>query len=196
MKHTNFCLFVNFCLFALLSGAFSQLHAQGDDAAGQKAWMAYMTPGPVHQMVAKSDGDWKADVTMWMAPGAQPTKSSADCTNKMILGGRYQESKYKGTMMGMPFEGMGLMAYDNAKKIFISSWVDNMGTGMMNLEGKWDDNSKSITFLGKSVDPMTGKDMDIRQVLKIIDDNTQELDMYVPMNGQDFKTMEIKLTRK
>ena len=43
---------------------------------------------------------------------------------------------------------------------------------------------------------MTGKDMAIRQVLKIIDDNTQELDMYMPMNGQDFKTMEIRLTRK
>src|SRR5882757_11212726 len=190
MKHTNFCL------FALLLGAFSQLHAQGDQEAAQKAWMAYMTPGPIHQMVAKSDGNWKADVTMWMAPGAEPTKNTAECTNKMILGGRYQETKYTGTMMGMPFEGMGLMAYDNAKKVFISSWVDNMGTGMMNLEGKWDDNSKSITFLGKSVDPTTGKEMDIRQVLKIIDDNAQQLDMYMQMNGQEFKTMEIKLTRK
>src|SRR5882757_11342817 len=196
MKYTNFCLFANFCLLALLSGAFSQLHAQGNDTAGQKAWMAYMTPGTVHQMVAKSDGDWKADVTMWMSPGAPPTKSAASCTNKMILGGRYQETKYTGTMMGMPFEGMGLLAYDNAKKVFISSWVDNMGTGMMNLEGKWDDNSKSITFLGKSVDPTTGKEMDIRQVLKIIDDNAQQLDMYMQMNGQEFKTMEIKLTRK
>ncbi|HEX9510261.1 MAG TPA: DUF1579 domain-containing protein [Puia sp.] len=189
MKYTNFCL------FALLLGAFSQLRAQGDDAA-QKAWMAYMTPGPVHKMVAKSDGEWKADLTMWMAPGAAPTTSTASCTNKMILGGRYQESKYTGTFMGMPFEGVGMLAYDNAKKVFVSSWVDNMGTGMMTLEGPWDDNSKSVTLLGKSVDPMTGKDMNVRQVFKIIDDNAQQLDMYMQMNGQEFKTMEIKLTRK
>jgi hypothetical protein len=190
MKHTN-C-----CLFALLLGAFCQLHAQGDQDAGQKAWMAYMTPGPIHQMIAKSDGDWKGDVSMWMAPGAPPTKSTADCTNKMIMGGRYQESKYKGTMMGMPFEGMGLMAYDNARKVFLSSWIDNMGTGMMNMEGVWDDNTKSITFTGKSVDPMTGKDMDFKEVFKLIDDNTQEMAMYTQMNGQEFKTMEIRLTRK
>ena len=187
--------YINFCLLALLLGAFSQLQAQGD-AAGQKAWMAYMTPGPIHQMLAKSDGDWKADVTIWMAPGAPPTTNTATCTNKMILGGRYQETKYSGSMMGMPFEGMGLLAYDNAKKVFITSWIDNMGTGIMTLEGPWDDNSKSITFLGKSVDPMTGKDMNVRQVFKIIDDNSQELEMYTLMNGQDFKTMEIKLTRK
>jgi hypothetical protein len=71
-----------------------------------------------------------------------------------------------------------------------------MGTGMMNLEGPWDDNSKSITLLGKSVDPMTGKDMNVRQVLKMIDDNTQQMEMYMQMNGQEFKTMEIRLTRK
>ena len=188
MKHT-YC-----CLLAMLLLAFSQLKAQTE--AEQKAWMAYMTPGTVHQMVAKSDGDWKADVSMWMAPGAPATKSTATCTNKMILGGRYQETKYTGTMMGMPFEGRGLLAYDNAKKVFISTWVDNMGTGLMTLEGPWDDNTKSINFTGKSVDPTTGKDMNIREVFKWIDDNNQQMEMYMQMNGQEVKTMEIKLARK
>ena len=188
MKHTN-C-----CLLAILLLAFSQLSAQTE--AEQKAWMAYMTPSPVHKMVAKSDGDWKADITMWMAPGAQPTTSTASCTNKMILGGRYQESKYTGTFMGMPFEGVGMLAYDNAKKIFITSWVDNMGTGMMTLQGPWDENTKSISFTGKSVDPTTGKDINVRQVFKLISDDSQQLDMYMEMNGQEFKTMEIKLARK
>lgn len=189
MKHANFCC------FALLLGLLSiKVTAQTD--AEQKAWTAYMTPGPVHKMVAKSDGDWKADITMWMAPGATPTTSTASCTNTMILGGRYQESKYTGTFMGMPFEGKGILAYDNAKKVFISSWVDNMGTGMMTLEGPWDDNTKSVTFVGKSVDPMTGKDMNVRQVFKWISDDSQQLEMYMEANGQEFKTMEIKLSRK
>jgi len=188
MKHTN-C-----CLLAILLLAYSQAYTQTE--AEQKAWMAYMTPGTVHQMVAKSDGDWNADVTMWMSPGAAPTKSTAACTNKMILGGRYQETKYTGTMMGMPFEGMGLLAYDNAKKVFITTWIDNMGTGLMHLEGPWDESTRSINFTGKSVDPTTGKDMDVRQVFKWIDDNNQQLEMYMQMNGQEVKTMEIKLTRK
>jgi Protein of unknown function (DUF1579) len=189
MKRTNYCLLL------LLFSPFSPTRAQGQ-ADAQKAWVTYMTPGPIHKMIAASDGDWKAEMSMWESPGSAPTTSIASCTNKMILGGRYQESKITGTFMGMPFEGMGTLAYDNAKKVFISSWIDNMGTGMMNLQGSWDAGTKSITFLGKMTDPMSGKDMPYREVFKMIDDNTQQMDMYAQMNGQEFKTMEIKLTRK
>ena len=31
--------------------------------------------------------------------------------------------------MGMPFNGLSLEGYDNAKKEFTSIWIDNMGTG-------------------------------------------------------------------
>jgi len=37
--------------------------------------------------------------------------------------------------------------------------------------------------------------MDVRQVFKWIDDNSQQMEMYMQMNGQEVKTMEIKLTR-
>ena len=67
--------------------------------------MDYMTPGSVHQMLAKSDGEWTAETTLWAAPGAPPTKSTGTAVNRMILGGRYQESKNTGNFMGMPFEG-------------------------------------------------------------------------------------------
>jgi Protein of unknown function (DUF1579) len=46
----------------------------------------------------------------------------------MILGGRYQQSTTKGSFNNMPFEGISLLGYDNAKKVFMNSWVDNMGT--------------------------------------------------------------------
>ncbi|PWV50547.1 DUF1579 domain-containing protein [Chitinophaga sp. S165] len=165
-------------------------------SAEEKAWMDYMTPGDIHQMIAKSDGEWSFNMQMWMKPDAPPTTSTGTTVNKMILGGRYQESVHKSTMMGMPFEGHGLLAYDNAKKIFQSSWVDNMGTGIMNTEGTWDDATKSITFTGKTVDPMTGKDMGIKEIFKIVDDNNHVMEMYMVNDGKEFKTMEIKFTRK
>ncbi len=171
------------------------LYAQQDEAA-QKAWMEYMTPGSMHKMMALANGEWKTDLTVWMAPGAPPTKETGACTNKMILGGRYQESLHTSTFGGQPFEGIGTLAYDNAKKVFISSWIDNMGTGIMLLEGKWDDATRSINFTGKSTDPASGKDIPVRETLKWIDDNHHFLEMYMMMNGTEFKTMEIKLTRK
>ncbi len=182
-----------FCAVLCLT-AFTKLQSQ-DDAA-MKAWQNYMTPGDVHKMLATSDGTWNEDITMWMAPGMAPTKSTSIAENKMILGGRYQQSTHKGTFNGMPFEGISLLGYDNAKKIFVSSWVDNMGTGIMQMQGNWDPATKTILFTGSSVDPMTGKDMAVKQTFSLIDKDTQKMEMYMMQNGKEFKTMEIKLTRK
>lgn len=166
------------------------------DAAEQKAWMEYMTPGSVHEMLAKSNGEWNADITMWMSPEGPPSKSTATVMNSMILGGRYQQSMHKGEFMGLPFEGISTLAYDNSKKMFINTWVDNMGTGIMFMQGPWDDATKSVTLTGNQVDPMTGKDMQVREVFKIVDDKTQMLDMYMTKDGREMKTMEIIYTKK
>jgi hypothetical protein len=160
-----------------------------------KAWTDYMTPGDVHKMIAKWDGKWKEDVTMWMQPGAPPAKSTSTCVNKMVMGGRYQQSVHTGNMMGQPFEGMGTLAWDNAKKILITTWIDNMGTGIMYMEGAWDAASKSATFKGKTVDPSTGKDMNVKEVLTVVNDDTHKLEMFMTQDGQEFKTMEIMFTR-
>ncbi len=168
-----------------------------DSATMMKNWMAYMTPGEVHKMMASWNGTWNGDITMWQTPGAPAQKSKGTTINKMMLGGRYQVSNHTGNMMGMPFEGMGTLAYDNDKKIFISTWIDNMGTGLMKMEGPWDETSKTITLTGTGVDPTTGKDMAEKETFKIIDEKTQLMEMYGPgPDGKEFKMMEIKFTRK
>jgi hypothetical protein len=164
-------------------------------AEEQKAWMDYMTPGAIHKMLAKSTGEWKEEVTTWMKQDAPPMKSSATAKNEMIMGGRYLQTTHKGSFAGMPFEGVGIIAYDNAAKKFITTWIDNFGTGLMTLEGKWDNKNQSIEFKGKAIDPITGKDMDVREVFKLIDDNNQVVEMYTNQNGKEYKSMEIKFTR-
>ena len=183
-----------FICTALCITAFAKLHAQ-DDAA-MKAWQNYMTPGDVHKMLATSDGTWNEDITMWMAPGVPATKSTATAENKMILGGRYQQSTTKGTFNNMPFEGISTLGYDNAKKVFMNSWVDNMGTGIMQMQGTWDPAAKTINFKGTSVDPTTGKDMNVRETFTLVDNNTQMMTMYnTVQDGKEYKSMEIKFTR-
>lgn len=169
-----------------------------DSAAMMKAWQEDMTPGPQHVMIAKWDGTWDAETTMWMAPGAPPETSKATSVNKMMLGGRYQTTNFKGNFMGMPYEGHGMMGYDNAKEVFTSTWLDNMSTSPMKMEGTWDDAAKSINFKGKMLCSANGKEMDMREVYKIVDDNTQIMEMYGPdmQTGKEYKHMEIKFTRK
>jgi hypothetical protein len=184
-----------FILFSLLSTVcILKLAAQAD--AEMKAWQDYMTPGEIHKMLALSDGEWNEEITMWMDPAAPASKYTAIAKNEMIMGGRYQLSKTKGEMMGIPFEGMSLVGYDNAKKIFTSVWIDNFGTGITTMEGPWDETTKSITFTGKMVDPATGKEAWVKQVIKFIDNDTQQMEMFDKKNGTETKTMEIKFTRK
>ena len=184
--------FVSLALAAVVS-SFSSL-AQGND--DMKAMMDYATPGNNHKMLAKMEGTWAATVTFWMQPGAAPMTSTATAVNEMILGGRYLQSRNTGTMMGQPFEGMGITGYDNAKKVFIASWIDNFGTGILLMTGKWDDATKAIVFTGTEVDPASGKEFSYRQVVRNPDDNTQIMEMYANMGGKEFKNMEIKYTRK
>lgn len=169
-----------------------------DSATQMKNWMEYATIGEPHKMLAKSNGTWNGEVTMWMAPGTPPMTSTATMTNKMIMDGRYQVSETKGNMMGQPFNGIGTTGYDNHKKVYMATWIDNLGTGMLKMEGPWDEATKSITLTGKMIDPMTGRECDFKEVYKMIDDNNQLMEMYGPdpKTGKQFKTMEIKLTRK
>jgi len=182
-------------LFAACAFATAASAQQMDQEAAMKAWQDYMTPGDVHKMLAKSDGKWTHQSTMWMDPSAPPMKSSGTCMNKMIMGGRYQLSNYTGTMMGKPFEGMGLLGYDNKKQTFTSTWIDNMGTGTMTMEGTWDDATKTISFKGTCVDPMSGQDMPVREEFTIVDDNHHKMEMYQTMGGKENKMMEIVFTR-
>jgi hypothetical protein len=169
-----------------------------DSAMMEKAWKESMALGEPHKMLAKSSGTWTGDVTMWMANGAPPMKSTSTTVNTMIFGGLYQQSKHTGNMMGAPFEGISTMGYDNTKKEYFSTWIDNMGTGILVSTGSWDDATKSLNLSGTMKNPANGLDCTMREVFKIVDDNNQILEMYGPdpQTGKEFKTMEIKYTRK
>lgn len=168
-----------------------------DSATAMKNWTIFMTPGDMQKMIVSWDGKWNTEISSWMSPDAPPEKSTGTSINKSVLGGRYQESVHTSTMMGMPFEGHGTLGYDNAKKTFVSSWIDNFGTGIIKLEGSWDAATKSITMKGMCTDPSSGKDCEMKEIFKVVDDNTHVMEMYGPnpKDGKEMKMMEMKFSR-
>src|SRR5688572_4659710 len=172
--------------------------AQLDSATMMKNWMNYMTPGKEHRWLSDAVGNWVVEMSMWTSPTTDPVKSMGTTTNTMILGGRYQQSNHKGEVMGQPFEGQSTIGFDNAKKVFVTTWIDNMGTGIMIGEGPWDEKTKTVNIKGTMIDPMTGKPCDFREVFKVVDNDHQVMEMYGPdpVTGKEFKTMEVKYTRK
>ena len=161
-----------------------------------KAWTEYMTPGPMHELLSKGAGEWTSDIKMWMDPSQPPTESSGVSEIKSILGGRYFEGTHTSDFNGMEMHGREISGYDNAKKKFFSTWIDNFGTGVMYLEGTYDEGTQTFTYTGNSVDPMTGQDVPVKETIKRIDDDHHHMEMFMTNNGEEFKTMEIDFTRK
>lgn len=160
-----------------------------------KAWMEYMTPGPMHEMMSKNVGSWKTVTTFWNYPGVEPSTTEGTAEMESILGGRYFKTVHKSMVMGMPMEGWSIDAYDNGKKEFISIWIDNMGSGVAISRGTYDEKTATHHHTGIMYDSMAGEDTEFRSVIKQVNENKMVFDMYGKYNGQEFKMMEMVYTR-
>ncbi len=159
-----------------------------------------------HKLLSSLDGNWDYSIKFWMNPdpNAKPQESKGTATRKSIMGGRYvmmdvsgkmQMPGEDGKMKDMMFKGMGMEGYDNVKKKFVASWIDNMGTGIEFSEGTYDPATRSFTYTSE-MEPVPGMKTAIREVIKIADNNHMSLEWYENQGGQEKKTMEINYTKK
>ena len=98
-------------------------------------------PGENHKLLAGMAGNWTYTVKMWMDPTAKSQESKGTATRKAIMDGRFFVAEHSGKfqmpgadgkMKEMNFKGMAIEGYDNVKKKFVVSWIDNMGTMILN----------------------------------------------------------------
>jgi Protein of unknown function (DUF1579) len=170
-----------------------------DSAMEQKAMMEAGALGEPHKMLAKSNGVWTAEMTYYMGIGdTAGGKMTGTQVTTSILGGHFQQSKFTGSFMGMPYEGISTVGYDNTSKEYVSTWMENMNTSIMTMRGTWDNASNSLNLTGKQKNYANGIECTMRETYKFVDDNNHVLEMYGPDNktGKEYKMMTIKYTRK
>jgi len=158
-----------------------------------------------HRLLSSLDGNWNFTIKTWMNPdpNAKPQESKGTATRKTVMGGRYvmmdvngrmQMPGEDGKMKDVQFKGMGLEGYDNMKKKFVSSWIDNIGTGIQSSEGTYDPATKTLTYTSE-MESLPGMKSQTRELIKIADNNHMTLEWYENHGGQEKKTMEINYTR-
>ncbi len=189
------------CLFALTAAAQHDHAAHGQQPAGANAMMDMMTkagtPGDAHKKLDGMVGTWDTKIQFWMMPGTPPMASTGTSTNQWIMGGRYLEQRFKGDMAGMPFEGVGYTGYDNVKKQYWGTWMDNMSTSMMTSTGSASADGKAWEFTATMSDPMTGKDSTAKEKITVTDADHHTMEMWVSgPDGKMFKNLEINYSRK
>jgi hypothetical protein len=168
-----------------------------DEKAMMEAWQLAAAPGTQHKALAGLEGTWTAKVKTWMSPAAPPSESEGTSENRMALGGRFLEQRYRGSFMGQPFNGVGYTGYDNVKKKYVSTWMDSMGTTIMVTEGTADGGGKIITTTGTVADALTKKTVTIKAVTTLVDADHTTYEMWGPdPAGKVYKTLEIRYVRK
>jgi hypothetical protein len=196
--------FIILCTTFLSSISFSQDPSSGDKKMPSEKemmarWKDSMTPGVMHKKLGIFVGSWNVEVKVWInGPDSLPTISKGTARYSLMYGGRYLKQEFKGEMMGQPFIGTGYTAYDNMKKKYTGTWIDNMGTAISTMEGTMDNGRKTLILWGKMDEPMTGEmNKDVKYVLHIINKNKHVFASYYEASGDSKEpTLQITYTRK
>lgn len=174
-------------------------HGEGqmaDHDAMMKMWEKLAQPGPQHARFKDLVGKWKTVSKHWEPGVSEPQVTYGTASYTLVLDGRYLEEIHHGEHMGKPFEGRGFTGYDNVKQKYVMSWIDNAGTGIMSMEGDYDQATKTMTTQTEFLLPGAGA-MKMRMVEREVSDNERVLEMYSTMPGvpKEMKSMEITYTR-
>lgn len=188
-----------FGVLALVVVAVATPAVGGEEAAApdMEAMMKLAQPGEHHEHMAQLVGTWKSHGRFWMQPGAPPQEADGSAEITPMLGGRFFHTRFKGAFMGMPFEGIGIDGFDNAKGKHIGMWVDSMGTMMMTAEGECEDGGKILRMVSEFDDPMSGARLKMKQVTTRVSNDELKYEAFMSgPDGQEFKAMEIVYTRQ
>jgi hypothetical protein len=116
---------------------------------GAKKWTS---PSAAHDRLKEFVGKWDLTATMMGRPAG---KSKAEFVS--ILGGRFVKQEFDGQLMGMAYQGLGLIGYDNFKQAYVSTWIDSTNTYKLDSQGKFDQSGKALIFYGTMDEYLTGE---------------------------------------
>jgi Protein of unknown function (DUF1579) len=162
-------------------------------------------PGPNHKIFEKLAGDWKLQTKMWMDPSMPAMESEGTATSKLIMDKRFISEDVTGEMMmpdakggmnKMAFHGKGLTGFDNVKNLYVGTWIDDMGTGILNMSGSYNPETKTLQMFGTMDDLSMGVyGKTLRYETKFLSSDKHIFAMYDCHAGVDHKVMEITYTR-
>lgn len=167
--------------------------SQPDQKKLEEAFKKYAKTGKPHANFKRLAGRWNAEIVSYDDPSGKPQKSKGFSTIRVILGGRFMQHNFRGKFGGKNFQGMGITGYDNAQNKYVGTWIDNMGTGMMQVEGKYDEKSNKLIETGTMVSPIGP--MKFKMVSNYISNDKYTFTMSMVSPQGEKKMMEISYTR-
>ena len=150
----------------------------------------------MHAKLKPLVGTWIMTGKWRMTPEAPWQDFEATVEREWILGERFVEEEVESEFMGQPFEGRGIIGYDNTREAFTMVWVENMSTGTWFSTGRLE--GSTLSFEGENSDAMTGeKSKWSKSVLDLSSPDKHTFKGYSKdAQGKEFQNMEMVETRK
>ena len=165
-----------------------------------KKWRLIQEPNDNHDIFKRMMGIW--DVNLVFYGGGQRWESKCKAQNNLIHGGRFLLENVEGDIYAPDNEGKmstesysstKILGYDNYKKAYCGSFVENQNSYMLNftgrrpLSGEFD----QIVFFGLSDEPMIGiNDATMKYTLEFIDNNCYIWKVFALAIGDDSLAFE------
>jgi len=197
VRHASLVVVLVASLCAANASAAEPPAPTAEQQAMMKAWEKAGKVGAEHAQLSEHlAGTWTTRQSMWMDEKAPPQVSAGKAVQTAILGGRQIRIDFTGQFEGQPFEGTGLMGYDNVAGRYVSLWTDTMITGFMIGHGTYDAGKRTYTIHNEMSDPMhPGKAWPTREVLQVVDKDHLVQEMFETRGGKEVRTLRIEYTR-
>lgn len=155
----------------------------------------FTTPGERHQFLKSLEGSWNAKITFRAAPEVPYAEMQNTAEAKMIMDGRYLDKWITGA--DGSFKARITYGFDNFRKEFTITWIDNMCTGMITSTGVYDDATKTLNEQGNLSCPLTNQPHRwFRAATKFTDADHYTYEMYKKDDdGEEFRGMLIEFSR-
>lgn len=147
---------------------------------------------PMSERLKAHVGTWDCRMSVWSGPGEPLVAKGTEVVRSL---GTHVLADYTSVAPEMPFLGHGVTSWDPTRKVFVTVWVDSIGTAPAILEGTYDKGSNTITFRGET--DMMGQRMKVRQLVAAQDEDHRTFDMFVtPPGGKEMQAMRVEYTRR
>lgn len=145
-----------------------------------------------HALLAELAGKWNYVLKMSVGPD-RIVETTGVVVRKPIMDGRFMVADFSveklpragGRLEKVNFHGRSIEGYDDAKKKFVTVWIDNQSNGFTIFEGTYDAASHSFTYETENA----------REVITVLDPRHYRLEWFQQQNGQMTRTIEINYTR-
>ncbi|MEZ5977584.1 MAG: DUF1579 family protein [Planctomycetota bacterium] len=133
--------------------------APQDDEQMAEMWAAaakYINPGEHHALLAELIGEWDVESRMFMGPQGGPP-SAGKAVTRWKIEGRWLESDFDGTLMGMPLRDVQWLGYDNMKQSYVMTRINGFDTAMNHAEGDMTPGGDALILYGTLDEYLTGE---------------------------------------